>query len=179
MRSESPSVRWTADQLRITPRLAAGLLRAGAIQSAEEAARWANAPAPGRLAEVGIRASLTSPAGAVDITQDDGPRTALGWRTRIGWERTMAREELTRAAAAWWPWAAHRSPPAFLCATVAGGFVVGAWRIAGIADVQPRGGRMRFALDEDSGLAAHFEGTRLDVRPGPIAAPIEARPNVE
>lgn len=173
-----PSVRWTAAHLGITPRQAAGLLRARMFLTADDVARWAAAPSPEGLSETGIRVSLRTPAVMIDPVGDDATRTPLGWRSRVGWECGMPDSELVLAAAAWWPWAAD-DPPAFLVATVAGGLVVRAWKVDGTVDVQPRGGRRRFALADDAALSAHFDGTRLQVRPGPVAAPLATSPQRE
>jgi hypothetical protein len=87
------------------------------------------------------------------------------WRRYVGWARHLTPDDTARSAAAWWR--ASRIPETLIAVTT-GGFIVGAWHVTGIADVDE--GRYRFHLGPTRpDLMEH----RVKVRPGPVARWLE------
>ena len=116
---------------------------------------WSTTPTTNRilLVALGVPHELT-----VEEREADG-----SWRDYIGYHVSWPADRVRDAARGWW-----RAPlplAQVLVATAPGGFVIGAWPIAGIDGRSP-GSYVRVAISEDTAYRA-LTYTRVPTLPGP------------
>jgi len=153
-----------ADWLHVSPGTAGRLIASGLVETLDDLRALAARPAlPPRSNTLVVSLGPLSELAETEMHSDGN------WRRYIGWAKGMSADDLALAAAGWWP-AGGR--PQTLVAVTAGGFVLGAWDVVDVVDVDNRG-RLRFELGgRHDELCAH----RVDVGPGPICRWLPAPP---